>query len=410
MKAIISLLFLVVLTCSVSANPETTKHKKHRHTAKTEDCSSVKMLPSIQCAKTVSSAFDKEGKLWLVWSRSGHVYVQSSTDHGQTLSAPVAVNRIPEKVSSRGENRPKIKLDSKGNIFLTWTQGLAKRFSSNIRFSRSTDDGHSFSEPVTINDNLEVIGHAFDSIVVADNGDLFIAWLDARDTVKAKKTGQEFIGTSLYYTWSEDGGTTFHGNKKIAEHTCQCCRLQTAIDVDNNPVVSWRHIFEGGIRDHAIVKFEDWHSPGEVVRMSYENWKIDACPHHGGALVVSDNGTYHAAWFGNSATKSGLFYGYSTNSGGAFNETAKFGKPGAGHPHVVTIEDNPMLVWLEFDGQQSVIQLMKSNDAGRTWEQPEVIASTDKLADRPFLLKYQDQAYLAWQTEQEGFQLIAIAK
>ncbi len=69
-----------------------------------------------------------------------------------------------------------------------------------------------------------------------------------------------------------------------------------------------------------------------------------------------------------------------------------------------------MLVWLEYDGKQSVIQLMKSNDGGRTWGQPEVIASTEKSADRPFLLKHDDQAYLAWQTEQQGFQFIPINK
>ncbi len=410
MKAIISLLFLLALSCSLSASPQTTKHKQHGHSEKTDDCASTKMLPSVKCAKTASSAFDKDGKLWLVWSRSGHIYVQSSIDKGQSFSDPVAVNRIPEKISTRGENRPKIKVDSKGTVFLTWTSGLAKRFSSNIRFSRSTDNGISFSQPVTINDNLEVIGHSFDSMAVAENGDLFIAWLDARDNVEAKKNGQEFVGTSLYYTWSEDSGKTFHANKKIAAHTCQCCRLQSAIDVDGNPVISWRHIFEGGLRDHAIVKFKDWETPGEVIRMSYENWEIDACPHHGGGLAVSGDGTYHAAWFSNSATKSGLFYGYSINSGEKFNETEKFGNPGAGHPHVVTIDNNPILVWLEFDGKQSVIQLMKSNDAGRTWEQPEVIATTDKMADRPFLLKHKDQAFLAWQTEQQGYQIIAISK
>ncbi|MGR9073449.1 MAG: sialidase family protein [Gammaproteobacteria bacterium] len=408
MKALVLLLSISVLAVPASAREQAGQDGGHMHKA-VVDCADAAMLPTVKCAQTVSADFDREGVLWVAWSRGGHVYVQSSSDRGKTFGSPVAVNRTPEDVISHGESRPKIKVDEGGNIYLTWTLKLPKRFSSHIRFSRSTDGGKHFSEPVTVNDNRDVIGHAFDTLAVAGDGKLFIAWLDARDTVNAMRKGQEFEGTALYYTWSDDGGATFQPNRRIAAHTCQCCRLQTAIDRDGLPVVMWRHIFEGGLRDHAIVKFRDWKTPGEFVRMSYENWQIDACPHHGGGLSIGEDGVYHAAWFSNSESKSGLFYGYSSDSGQWFTETAKFGAPGAGHPHVLAKNGRVYLVWQEFDGRRNLVRSMVSEDGGKTWEKPKIAAATEKMADNPFLVDDGERVYLSWQTEAEGYRLIPLA-
>ncbi|NOQ34732.1 MAG: exo-alpha-sialidase [Methylococcaceae bacterium] len=380
---------------------------KHKHSK--PSCKDASMLPKIECAETVTSTFDRHGKLWTVWTRSGHLYLQSSTDKGQTFSPAVTVNRTPEDVRARGENRPKIKIDGDDNIYLTWTNSLGKRFTSNIRFTRSTDGGKSFSEPVTINDDNKIIGHAFDSLAIGQDGEVFITWLDSRDTHAAKDKGEEYIGSSLYYSWSDDNGESFTANKKIGSHTCQCCRLQTAIDKDNTPVVVWRHIFEGGIRDHALIKFKDWDTAGEVTRISHENWKIDACPHHGTGLSIAKEGRYHSVWFSNSETHQGLFYGYSVDEGKTFSAPINFAKQGAGNPHVLAIGEKVYIAWQQFDGTNTLAKLMRSTDAGVTWSEAETITqvASDKV-DRPFLIEDANQAYLSWQVPNQNYQLKAI--
>ncbi|MDD1611080.1 MAG: exo-alpha-sialidase, partial [Methylococcaceae bacterium] len=133
-------------------------------------------------------------------------------------------------------------------------------------------------------------------------------------------------------------------------HVCQCCRLQTAIAKDNTPVITWRHIFDGGIRDHALVKFTDWNTPSDdMQRVGQENWKIDACPHHGPGLAISDTDVYHEVWFSNADTKKGLFYAYSSDAGKHFSEPMNFGGAGASHPHVQTLGQQVAIVWEEFD-------------------------------------------------------------
>jgi len=430
MKSLISFLFLATLTVSGCANDATVRddgsaaigqepmqaivkpaddakqaHGHHHAEEIKGACADAVASPTNQCAETISAAFDGKGVLWIAWANNDHVYVQSSDDKGLSFTAPVPVNSAAEKIEAKGEYRPKIKPDAKGNIYLTWTQKLEAKHSGHIRFSRSTDGGRHFSAPVTVNDNPDIISHRFDSMAIGKNGEIFIAWLDARDVEEAKKAGKKFEGSSLYYSWSDDGGQHFYPNKRIATHTCQCCRLDTAIAPDNTPVVTWRHVFEGGIRDHALVKFVDWKTPGDTHRVGRDDWKIDACPHHGPGLSISDSGIYHTVWFSNSATNQGLFYAYSTDAGRHFSKPVNFGKEGAGHPHVLAVGARVNVVWQEFDGTNNIIKLIKSGDNGKSWSKPEAIAQTAKTGDQPFLVSDGQKIYLSWKTQQQDYQL-----
>ena len=381
--------------------------KLEQHTDQKALCADLQTSPAIGCSETVTATFDNSGALWLAWVVRDRIYVQSSTDKGRSFSAPVAVNAEPEAIAARGEYRPKIKLDAQGNIYLTWTQNLEKRHTGNIRFSRSLDGGKSFSKPITVNDNLDIIGHRFDALEIGKNGEIFIAWLDSREKEAAKAKKQEFLGTAVYYTWSDNGGQSFYPNKPLAPHSCECCRLGIAIDNDNLPVVLWRHVFEGQIRDQALVKFKDWHTPGPVQRASQDNWKIEACPHHGPALSIADNGTYHSVWFSGAADHQGLFYSYSNDQGKSFSEPYPFGNQGAKHPSVMAIGSNIAIIWSEFDGKNNLIKLIQSADSGKTWSSAKTVASTTENADDGFLISNGDALYLSWQTGQ-GYQFKAL--
>ncbi|WP_225616381.1 sialidase family protein [Methylomonas albis] len=399
--AIISSLILSACageSTSIRQDVQSAKHEQHAD--KKTYCADSQTSPTIECSDTVTATFDDKGTLWLAWVVRDHVYVQSSADKGVSFSKPVAVNTESESIAAHGEYRPKIKLDALGNIYLTWTQNLEKRHTGHIRFSRSTDGGKSFSKPVTVNDNPDVIGHRFDALAVGNNGEIFVAWLDARDKEKAKVAKQEFAGTAVYYAWSDDGGKSFYPNKVVAPHSCECCRLGVEIDADNLPVVLWRHVYDGNIRDHALVKFTDWHTPGAVQRVSEENWKIDACPHHGPALSIANNGVYHAVWFSGAADKQGLFYGHSKDGGLSYSSAYRFGNQGAKHPNVLAHGEHVVVVWSEFDGSNNLLQLIESADGGLSWSQPAVVGKTAESADDAFLLSDGENVFLSWQTAQ----------
>ena len=41
--------------------------------------------------------------------------------------------------------------------------------------------------------------------------------------------------------------------------------------------------------------------PPPPVRATFDNWAIDACPHHGPGITPAAGGGYHAVWFGERA-------------------------------------------------------------------------------------------------------------
>lgn len=230
-------------------------HSKDKQ-ALPNSCKKKSLIPSIRCTATTSAHFDKQGILWVAWYASGHVYVSRSSDKGQSFNPPVIVNRSPELVYAKGENRPKLAFGSKGEIYISWTQKLTeKRFSGHIRFARSLDGGKHFSDPITVNDHLGVTSHRFDALAVNEKGDIYIAWLDKRDLLAAKKLNKKYNGAALYYAVSTNAGKSFRKNKKIADSSCQCCRVAMAMNNRELPVIVWRHIYGDNIRDHGIVNF-----------------------------------------------------------------------------------------------------------------------------------------------------------
>jgi hypothetical protein len=355
----------------------------------------------------ITTAFDGKGRLWLAAIRGRHLYVSHSDDKGNTLSEPVKVNLEPEDILGDGENRPKIVV-RKGMVYVSYTRGLEKPMTGDIRFSRSLDGGKSFSAPLTVNDNREIISHRFETLEVNDRGQVFLAWLDKRDLSAAIRKGEKYRGAAVYYAVSDDGGASFQPNLKAADHSCECCRVAMALDNDETPVIFWRHIYGKNERDHAMLRLDGKSSP---VRVSHDRWEVDACPHHGGALSVAPEGVYHFVWFNNAPERHGLFYAHSADRGNRFSAPLNFGnfEAQAGHPHVLSLGKAVHVVWKEFDGQNSVIRGMSSSDGGKSWSSPRQIAATAGASDHPLLIADGVQPYLTWNTAKEGLRLIGVA-
>ncbi len=388
-------LSLLLFTPLLSAAPAHTGHDTAG--IKPAPCNDPEAPAALECALAPTATFDTEGRLWVVWALGGHVYLSRSDDQGQTFGTPLPINHAPERVAADGENRPKIIVAPQGRIFVSWTKRLPKPYSGDVRFTYSTDAGNSFAAPVTINDNRDLTSHRFESLGINERGELFLAWLDKRDQVAKARAGEPYRGAALYYTYSTDGGASFRPNRKIADHTCECCRTAMAFDPAGNPVITWRHVYEGNIRDHAITRLSGF-EPGPVQRLSFDQWQIDACPHHGPAIDIAADGTHHTVWFNNAPERHGLFYARSVADNMTFSEPLNFGRydAGAAHPDVLALQEQVYLTWKEFDGKQTSALVMHSLNQGRTWSTPTVVASTEGASDHPFLISDGHGVYLAW--------------
>jgi hypothetical protein len=358
-------------------------------------------------ALAMGVAFDARGRLWRARVENRQLWVSRSDDAGKTFTPPVAVNREPERIAADGENRPKLAFGKNSELYVSWTQSLDQPFSGHVRFARSLDDGRSFDTPLTVNDNTDIIGHRFDSLLVDGRGRVWLAWLDKRDASAARQRGEPYTGAALYYAVSDDRGASFAPNRRLAAHSCECCRIALAGDTDGTPVALWRHVFDRNIRDHALARLDD--TP-VLRRASHEQWAVDACPHHGPALSISADGVMHLVWYSGMEKRHGLFYAFSRDRGQTFSAPLAFGNPDAqaGHPQVLALGTRVALAWKEFDGKQTVIRVQQSRDGGRTYAKPATLATSASASDHPLLVSDGTRVLLSWNSVAEGHRLVSL--
>ena len=362
----------------------------------------------LRCASRVTPTFAPDGTLWLAWMAGGQVSAASSRDGGHSFSTPVAVTKQQLNLDWGPDARPKIVVDRTGGIALAFSIFRDKAFNGQVLTTRSTDGGRSFGElrPITSNNESQ----RFEALGLDTDGTVFAAWLDKRNRVPAQQSGQKYDGAGLFFASSNDGGATYSEARLAADNTCECCRLGVAFAGPGRPVVVFRNIFEGNVRDHAIVTFADPATPGEVRRVSRDDWQIAACPHHGPSLAISAAGTYHVTWYTNGKSRKGLFYARSQDEGRTFSEPLPVGRSDRNptRPYVVAGPRGTAMVWKEFDGEKTTVNLMTSHDDGKTWSKPIAVATTTDTSDHPLLVSDGQKTFLSWMTKADGYRIQTI--
>lgn len=352
---------------------------------------------AMQAAKTalgMSAAVDPQGKVWIVYAEgaasAATVYVSRSKTLG-TWEAPIAVNAKPEPVSSDGENRPKLAFDSQGGMYVTWTSPTSANFTGDIRVTRSLDGGKRWTPPAVVHRDRQLITHRFESLLVDREGTVWIAWIDKRDLQIAQAAKRDYAGAAVYYAYSTDRGATWQGDFKLADHTCECCRIALTLDEKGRPAALWRHVFEPSERDHAFALLTRDRAPA-VSRATFDRWNVDACPHHGPSLAFGRDGTRHAVWFNQVDGAGRAFYGQLTSS------KPTHVKPlpaGASHADVAVSGNVVAVAWKRFDGEATRVESWLSSDGGLNFT-PGPSLRTAGESDQPRIVQANGDMLVVW--------------
>lgn len=390
--------FLICFSCVLYAHEEHTQHQRS--------------------PLATGFAFDANGNLWRASVNGGFVEVSASKDLGKTFSKAVRVNPQPQKIGADGEQRPKIAVSPEGYLYLSWTEALKKPTSGHIWFARSIDGGKSFEKPYIVHQDRSEITHRFDTLHVGADGKITVTWVDKRDLLAAKAAHQPYTGAAIYYAVSSDKGVSFLPEQKLADSSCECCRIALSSKRDGTVTAMWRHVFEGNERDHMIAEIPSAGKSAEPKRATFGRWKIDGCPHHGAALASGGEGAqwwgYHMAWFDGGNDDAGkdatLFYARMDGEAWVSSPPKKFGnmKKQAGHPALVAHGDNVWLVWREKDAGRSQVWGMQSGDGGKSWDAPKMLVDAAGNADYPVLLKKGTDLFLVWNTESDGVKVLPL--
>lgn len=283
------------------------------------------------------------------------------------------------------------------DVLMTWAVTHPKvtpdkPFSNDLRLSRSTDGGKTFQPSVLVNDDQQVIGHSFDSIHVAPDGAVHIAWIDGRE-------GKKESGT--FATRSTDQGRTVDKNLKVDDNTCVCCRTSMTSGPDGTLYVAWRKILPGDLRETVVARSTDGGATYSApVIVGHDRWVFPGCPHRPASVGTDRQGRLYVAWYteGSDETPS-IYLAYSDDKGETFSPKQKlnFSKGTfPDHPQMaVDQEGRVILVWEEQSPVRREVVVSVSLDRGQSFSLPQKI--NDKKGQTPSVsVNAQGLAVLAW--------------
>ena len=283
------------------------------------------------------------------------------------------------------------------DVLITWAVTHPKvtpdkPFSNDLRLSRSTDGGKTFQPSMLVNDDQQVIGHSFDSIHVAPDGVVHMAWIDGRE-------GKKESGT--FATRSTDHGRTVERNLKVDENTCVCCRTSMTSGPDGTLYVAWRKILPGDLRETVVARSTDGGQTFTApVIVGHDRWVFPGCPHRPASVGTDRLGRLYVVWYteGSDETPS-IYLAYSDDKGETFSPKQKLNLSKGtfpDHPQMAVDSDGRLvIVWEEQSPVRREVVMSVSLDRGQSFSPPQKI--NDKKGQTPSVsMNAQGLAAVAW--------------
>jgi hypothetical protein len=346
-----------------------------------------------------SVQIDNEGRISLAWVEEDKdmrtvLYARTEKPEGP-IGTPVKVNQPTEAPYMRQE-APALALTG-DDIYLTWALTHPKLtpdkpFSNELRLSRSTDGGKTFLPSILVNDDEQITGHSFDSIHIAPDGVVHVAWIDARE-------GKKEPGT--FAARSADRGRTVSKNLKVDEDTCVCCRTSLTSGLDGTLYAAWRKVLPGEIRETVVARSTDGGKTFSApVMVGHDKWVFPGCPHRPASVGTDRLGRLYVAWYTEGVDETpAVFLAYSDDRGETFSPKQKLNVSKGtfpDHPQMaVDPEGRLVLVWEEQSPVRREIVMSVSLDRGQTFSAPQKL--NEKKGQTPTLsVNSKGLAVLAW--------------
>ena len=345
---------------------------------------------------------------------STDLYFSRSEDRGQSWSDPVRVNPADGSVWGFAVSRPKIGVGPTGTIHVFYPANDKSEKTGldvvSARYTRSTDNGKTFSTPIVLNrpaekDQTDMLGeglsmtHSFGTMGVSPDGTVITAWQEVADMVDAADGANGAVAVS------RDDGLTFQQERIVlpGNDVCPCCQLTLEFD-ERTTYLGYRKIYEDG-RDSTVARSTDGgQSFGIESRLDLDRWDIDGCPLKPTEIGVYGDNVYVATYSGGE-DPAGVYFSRSTDGGATFSGKQQVHPeaPYSDAPEMtVDAEGNLRIVWHAKVSEGRRLFTSESTDGGtalsaaieiNTPPGTSAYPTTDVAAD--------GTVYVAWQQENE---------
>ncbi len=339
--------------------------------------------------ESVQLATDGNGNWVAVWESDENlggvigtdldILVSRSSDHGATWSAPAALN-TNAAVDSDDDEAPHVATDGLG----TWIAMWDGENPYDIRYSRSTDNGATWSAPTT----LASVGNDYWPKLAADgNGNWLAVWSCNNPDL------------DIFFSRSTDGGLNWSVpaalNSNAATDTGADWHPCLVTNGNGNWIVSWYSDDDLGIElgtDYDILysRSADHGATWSAVNALNTNASLDEGSDSDVTLATDGNGTWIAAWNSTDplnftiGTDTDILWSRSTDNGSTWtapaplNATAATDNAAVDREPCLRTDGNGtwMAIWESSNSLGSTIGTDRdilyatSVDAGTTWSNP----------------------------------------
>ena len=177
-------------------------------------------------------AVDAAGNIDVLWADStpGNfaIFFSRSTDQGATFSTPQNLSSSPTN-----SLHAHIGVDTTGGVYAVWEENVAADAGNkDIFFARSSDSGATFSAPTNLSNNFGNSAKA--SLIVDATGAINLSWEDATPGL-----------TNIFFARSQDAGATFSAPQNLSNDSGSSTDAQIAADKSGNLNVVWSDDFPG---------------------------------------------------------------------------------------------------------------------------------------------------------------------
>ena len=361
-------------------------------------------VETISASTTVGAApmfaISPSGKRAVAWvsapggGTDGRLYVATS-------GAPSELRDTLGPIEPHGEAPPKIAYASDGSLFALYAVAKVvpgRRFPmSSLRLAKSSDDGATWTAPVTIASDSAFGTRNFHAMHAGADGSLYVAWLESNQG-KSK----------TFLTRSTDGGTTWMTPTMAdSAQSCPCCRTAIATAADGSLYLAWRTVMPGNVRDIVVAKSTDhgatWAAP---VRVHADNWVFDGCPHAGPSMQVDSTGAVHIAWWTGKQGSAGTYYARSTDGATSFEAPVALGVAEFSAPAHVQLALGPqgtvVTVWDDGTVKTPKVVMRVSRDNGASFSPPTLVSSEGSAATFPVLALRDKDLTIAWSEQSQA--------
>jgi hypothetical protein len=308
--------------------------------------------------------------VYVVWlddtPGSRDVFLRRSTDGGNTFDTKI-INLSKNNLQGGG-GAFNLKITAlANNLYVVWEN--TPENNGQIFFSKSTDGGNTFSNPVNLGNNTGFFGYP--EIAVSKSNYVYVVWHNAGDGISFRR--------------SSDGGNTFDKAINLSNNIPLSFQPQIAIsDNDNNVYVVWTKIHSYKIQNNQQqpsrydIIFRKSIDRGQT----FDGKGISLANNSSGFsdnLLLATSGTNVYALWVNGTIVSGEFslitdivFAKSLDNGNKFDKVVNNVSNSTGWsfgPQMAVFGSNVYVVWNENPhGKKGDIMFRRSNNNGTTFE------------------------------------------